>query len=145
MSWIALLFMFEIGTFPMNTFAMYEAQYIADLSGTEYVRLGVDFELWDLVFIGGEVRTYMRSPKVFGLVFESRHTGYKWGEVPFSFAVHAAHYDFHIGIRWKFLEAGFRHYCTHPIVTYAVFRDLVDYETEGAYEELYFRVTAELR
>lgn len=132
MSWLALVFAFEIGFLPMGTVETYDYHIIStnSLAGDYYATLAVEAILWDFLFIGGDVRTEMK-----------RLAGSR------DFCPHTTNYGFEAGVRLEPIEIGFRHRCIHPVVPWLrnKYSKYIDNNWEGAYEEIYLRLEAELR
>ena len=124
MSWLLFIFALEIGIIPSGTFMMYEmpAEIVHDQSA--YIQMEAELLFFDLLFVGGSIRTYVWKDEE-GISFWPWRDGYL----------------FNAGIRYKFVELGFRHYCTHPVIPYAY---PVQMNWEGAYEEIYLRFEGKL-
>ena len=124
MNWIALLFALELGIMPMGYLETYERVLPVqhNLDGAYYVDMQADVLLYDLFFIGGRTKTYMRK-RIDVLSF--------WPTT--------AEFEFNAGIRAGILEIGFRHYCMHPIVPW-LYHGGGAMQWEGGYEELYIRL-----
>ena len=129
MTWLAFFFALELGWLPSGEFAMYELGPFADIFPvryTAYTDLEAEVELFGHVFAGGGVRTSIWKLDDGGYAF--------W---PFN-----AVYRFYVGVRAGPLELGFRHFCLHPVVPYfGLAGGLYRAAWEGAYEELYVRVS----
>lgn len=124
MTWLAVLFAIEAGMVPNNGWYVYEEHrgYEADQPGY-YTTLEMEAQAW-LFFVGGSLRTDMTT------------------DTYLNYNPHWVTYDFNAGIRWEFLEVGFRHRCTHPIQTYVYNASYLKKPVvEGAYDEVYARAT----
>lgn len=53
-------------------------------------------------------------------------------------------FDINIGLRYKFIEIGFHHFCIHPMKTYYI-RKYPDINYEGGREELYLKFKGEIK
>ena len=125
MNWIALLFYLEIGLLPGNSWIAYDnAEYTAWLQEAPslYTELDAEVVIADTVFIGGNVRTDVRP-----ILIDSY--------MPYWMT-----YDFKAGVRWRAVELGFRHTCTHPIQVYAGILGLAHPAYEGGYDEMYLMI-----
>ncbi len=124
MNWIALLFALEIGMMPSGYIESYDrmppTEY--ELTGAYYVDMQADVLLYDLFFIGGRTKIYMK-----------KRTD------TISFSPDTAEFAFNAGIRAGILEIGFRHYCMHPIVPW-LYQSGGTLKWEGSYEEIYVRL-----
>ncbi len=123
MSWIALFFALEVGLLPNGFIDTYvdEGRTLL-IQNSEYLSLETELTFFNFLFVGGAVKTYMY-----------RYSGVK------DFFPSTVEYDLGLGVRFKSVELGFRHYCTHPIVPW-LYRREVSPQWEGSYEELYIRV-----
>ena len=125
MSWLVLIFALECGLIPTDNFVMYQVPIERVYDQAFYIQMEAEVELFDLLFIGGTVRTYVWK-KQEGISFWPWRDGYL----------------FKVGLRKGPFELGFRHYCTHPVIPY---RYPIQMNWEGAYEEIYFRVEGQLK
>lgn len=121
MNWLIFLFALEVGFLPQGDFIMYEKLELVPVRYSAYTDLQAEIVIGNLFFIGGGVKT--------GVWY---HDGY-------TFFPHRASYNFQAGIRRGMVEAGWRHYCFHPITP---FFEFIDYRAiwEGAYDEIYLRI-----
>lgn len=129
MSWIAVLFAIEAGFMPMNSWIEYPHTDGTAIAETYYTHLDGEALLFDAVFVGGHVTTYM-VPAEYG------------------FSPTGATYEFRAGFRFEPLDVGFRHVCgPHPVNAYPQFgvRRDIDGAFEGAYEQVYVRLEGELK
>lgn len=122
-SWLALAFSLELGFLPQGAFVIYEPPPIVyqDFSGSFYTELDARLYAWNLVYIGGGVKTFIWRD------------GSGW-----SFYPNTSIYKFAAGLEAGPVEIGFRHYCQHPTAPFmqvAVGRCVY----EGFYEELFVR------
>jgi hypothetical protein len=90
-----------------------------------YVDLDVELRAWDILFVGGNAKTYMT----------------KYAEMK-SFSPNTMEYAFTAGLRFGIVEVGFRHYCMHPVIPW-IYHIEVAPQWEGSYEELYLKITGE--
>jgi len=126
MTWVTLLFALEVGLVPSTGWLMHEDAVI--LPGTMYyTEFDAEVEMFDLLFIGGSVRTTMGK-----------------SELSRTFVPNFDEYLFQAGIRLEPLEVGFRHMCTHPVFVYIGERPQYTVEYEGWYQEVYIRIGGEL-
>lgn len=115
--WMAL----EAGYQPLGDLAMYEqARLYSERSF--YLEMQARVTIAHTLFVGGEVTTYM-SPLSLN----------NWDPTRML-------YQFNAGLRVDGIEVGFRHYCTHPVMTYLPWRRLGRQYWEGAWEQIYARV-----
>ena len=122
MNWLALIFALELGVAPNVGVLQYEPRS-HDYSRWEigYTELSAEVELFDLLFAGGGVRTYVTPAE--GLNFSPNTTVY----------------DFRAGLRRGPVEIGWRHRCFHPTIAYLPLMDVQMAGLEGGYDELYLR------
>lgn len=124
---LALIIHLEGGYMPLDSFNIYDSRRVTDQQKT-YLDIGVDFLFFNLVFIGGEVRTDIAISNDEELRF-----------YPF-----IANYCFRFGMRINDnIEIGFRHFCIHPI-TPNVISVPVNLHYEGAYEEIYIKIDVKI-
>jgi len=125
MNWLFFIFALEAGFFPNASFVMYEmpVEEVFDLG--MYVQIEAEVLFFDLFFVGGSIRTYVWK-KEEGISFWPWRDGFM----------------FNAGLRYKILELGFRHYCTHPVIPYQYPAQM---NWEGAYEEIYFRIEGRIQ
>lgn len=125
MSWLMLFFTLEVGFLPQGDMILYEADYFSycPLYWDFYTDLEAEIELFGFAFLGGGVRT----------------NEYLLGDGG-GFWPHKSAYRFFAGLRWGLLELGFRHWCIHPTIPIFKYLD-ASALWEGAYEELYLRVS----
>ena len=122
MNWLVLLFAFEVGMVPNNGWVMQEFDYHLQEQNQYYTEFEFEAEAWDTLFVGGKIKTRM---------YDSPDS---WTYKPFT-----DEYTFNAGLRFDFLEIGFRHLCTHPVIPY-IRSSGAKINYEGAYDELYFRI-----
>ena len=124
MTWLALYFALEIGLMPAGTIETYDIgrTYENMLGGDCYATLETEILLWDMFFIGGDVRTEMNKMT----------TGK-------DFIPHTMNYGITFGMRIDPIEFGFRHRCIHPVIPWMRGQG-VPMQWEGWYEEIYLRL-----
>ena len=123
MTWLAFWAALELGFLPSGTMLMYEPSVAyRDLAGQGYVQFEAEVLLLEHVFAGGSVKTFLFD--------QAREL---------SFAPTQVLYEFRAGIRIPPLEAGWRHYCTHPVMPYMPVDPGGPVLWEGSYDELYLR------
>jgi hypothetical protein len=130
MTWLALFFILELGFLPDGYIETYEMTNIADsveLTGEFYVDMNAKVTLFDLFFIGGGTKCYM----------------WKYN-VGYTFCPNTAGYSFIAGVNLGILEAGYRHYCYHPVMPWSYYRRSA-MKWEGAYSEIYVRLEGSFR
>jgi hypothetical protein len=127
MTWIALIFALELGFLPNGDLIMYEQLDLVPVQYSVYTDLQAEIEIFDLFFIGGGVWT--------GAWY---HGGY-------TFWPHRSIYSFHVGLRWKGIEAGWRHNCFHAQTPYFGF-GILDYKAiwEGGFDQVYIRISGRI-
>lgn len=120
----------EIGWLPNGTALMIEDSGIKAHQENEdeqfYTDLSADVWLFDHVFVGGSVKTYM---------FASSEE--------INFDPNQDMYTFHVGATYKGIEIGFEHMCTHPVVTYSAL-NWNDKNWEGYWEYAWLSVKEEI-
>lgn len=89
-----------------------------------YTDFGATAHFMDWLFLGGYAKTWI-TPQ------DKAET--------FSFNCFLIDYGFFFGIKWKGLEVGFRHFCSHPI-NGGTFSAKPLMEDNRAYEEIYIRL-----
>ena len=120
MNWLILLYFIELGYAPyygtLNNSVQLQDENIF------YINLDAEVVMLDYLFIGGSVKTYINN----------KPDDYKF--MPFE-----SDYMFRAGLRYKNIEAGFRHFCLHPVRPFEMY-----YEPQGStnasYEEFYIRI-----
>lgn len=129
MSWLALFFALELGIAPNIGVLQYQPEAaIASEWEVGYTQLETELELFNLLFIGGGVRTYI-TPGSSGRTFTPNTTVY----------------DFCTGLRRSPIEIGWRHRCFHPTVPYLpVFQQQIT-GLEGGYDEIYLRFEGRIK
>jgi len=125
MNWIALFFALELGIVPQAGVLMYEPEERFAMEGAFYTELEAEVLVFNTLFAGGGVRTYVTPGS----------------SVVWSFAPNTTVYDFGAGLRFKdTLELGWRHRCFHPTIAYLPLFEQEVRGMEGAYDEIYIRV-----
>lgn len=120
---LSFLFFIEAGYMPQSQVITYAApEETINSSVSLYTELGATIYFWDILFVGGSVRTHIWP-----------NTGGFWP--------HKADYLFEVGAQWGPVSAGFRHRCKHPVVPFQREGMLMVDEVQ---EELYFRVEGEI-
>ena len=126
MNWIILLYFIELGYSPFyQSLNVMEESSRINAENIYYITLDAEVVILDHLFIGGAVKTYFQDQK-------DNYTFY-----PFE-----ADYLFKAGLRFGPLEAGFRHFCLHPVRPYEMYYQPQG-STDGAYEEFYIRISSE--
>lgn len=120
-----LLFYLEIGFLPFNTWVFFDGDqkhFSIEDQYSYYTEMNAEVVAFDMVFVGGTVRTDMRPITVDN-----------WS--PFWMT-----YGFNAGFRFGLVEAGFRHSCLHPITAYSGLLGERTPIAEGGYREIYLRI-----
>ena len=126
MNWIILIYFLELGYSPFyQSLNVMEESSRINAENIYYITLDAEVVILDHLFIGGAVKTYFQDQK-------DNYTFY-----PFE-----ADYLFKAGLRFGPLEAGFRHFCLHPVRPYEMYYQPQG-STDGAYEEFYIRISSE--
>ena len=126
MNWLILLYFIELGYSPFyQSLNVMEESSRINAENIYYITLDAEVVILDHLFIGGAVKTYFQDLK--------NNKSY----YPFE-----ADYLFKAGLRFKNIEAGFRHFCLHPVRPYEMYYQPQG-STDGAYEEFYIRISSE--
>ena len=127
MNWLAFIFVLEMAALPNGFIQTYSTDIVRTEqgAGSANIKLNVEATLFDYLFIGGGITTYMRTQSS-----------------PNPFIPVDTFYYFNAGVRFKFIEAGFRHYCMHPVVPF-LYHAEISPQWEGAFEEIYLRFELE--
>lgn len=118
MTWIAILFMFEVGVAPTSQVWNHGNDNLPQIVEREEVVTdvgvrGLFFD--DFIFIGASVETRAE-------VLLDTDTWYPQGS-PYRDV-----YQFEAGLKWRGFELGWRHECSHPVVT--------NWQVPGALDQL---------
>lgn len=125
MTWLTLFFALELGFIPQAGILMYEPSEAFTFGGAFYTELEAEIMLFDILFAGGGVRTYVTP-----------------GSNRFNFSPNNAIYDFRAGLRFgDNVEVCWWHRCFHPSFPYLSFNDHKLSGVEGSYDEVYVRFT----
>lgn len=114
---LILSWLLEAGVNNSN-FVMHELENV--YKQNMYIELQIDIEFYGF-FVGGSNNTYIL-----------KDIGIK------TFSPYMVEFNFNAGYRYENIELGFKHYCTHPILTYT---DQADIMYEGGYDEFYLRIS----
>ena len=123
MSWLVLLYFIELGFSPYYN-SLNVVDNVPDRSFSEntmYVTFDAELVINKYVFVGGAIKTYMKIEDMFNYY-------------PFE-----ANYLFKAGLRYKNIEAGFRHWCGHGVRPWPIAYQPRG-STDGSYEEFYIRL-----
>jgi len=128
MNWLTLFFALELGLVPQVGVLMYEPIETFYLEGAFYTRLETELLIFNMLFVGGGVRTYIIPS----------NNGY-------TFTPNTTVYDFKTGLRFKdindsILELGWRHRCFHPTIAYLPLFEQEIKGMEGSYDKVYIRI-----
>jgi hypothetical protein len=128
MSWLALAFALEIGVLPNNVWTTYDPPATVIERPEFYQQFEARVMLWQCLFAGGSMRIY------------------DWMEEgQLNFKPNGAAFTFEVGLSFKSLEFGFRHWCgVHPITPYLE-QTPARVGPEGGYEEVYLKLTGSTR
>jgi hypothetical protein len=94
------------------------------LDAVFYADFGATAHFMDWLFLGGYAKTWVTP--------QDKNDN-------FSFNAFMVDYGFFFGVKFKGLEVGFRHFCTHP-VNGGTFYSMPLMEDNRAYEEIYIRL-----
>ena len=129
MNWLALFFALELGLVPQAGVLMYEPMETFFMEEVLYTQLEAEVLIFNTLFVGGGLRTYVTAG----------HTG-------FTFSPNNTVYDFRTGLRLgDNVEVGWWHRCFHPSFPYLSFDNCELSGVEGAYDEVYVRLSSGLR
>lgn len=118
MNLLAFVFVLELTWLPSGIIEHYSTQY--QTPNTFKTQLEAEAIFFDWIFIGGSVATFIHADRL---------DNYE----PTSLL-----YGVRMGLRHKWFEAFWRHYCQHPQKTYMRMRP--DIIWEGAYNEIGIRI-----
>jgi len=125
MHWIVFIFVLELGIAPMYSSLNVVSQetYENVTQNIGYVQFEVEATLWDFIFIGGAIKTYVQETTI-----------------PFNYHPFEDNYIFNSGFRFDVFEIGWRHLCLHPV------RPYIDYyqpqqDSNGFYDEFYLKIS----
>ena len=99
---LSLIFYIEAGYIPQSqifTYAAPETEFLEE-NNLFYTDLGATLFFWNVLYIGGSVKTYV------------------WPLATGNWSPHKTDYLFKIGAVFGILEIGFRHWCKHPMMPY---------------------------
>jgi len=123
MTWLLFLFALELGYTPNMGVLQYKPFEYYD-EPIFYTQLDCELLFFNHVFIGGGIRTYIVPSGSY-----------------FNYSPNTIVYDFKAGLRFKYFEAGINHRCFHPTFPYLPFYQQRITGLEGAYDEVYIRIT----
>lgn len=122
MNWLVLLFAVEAGLMPMAQVWNVDPPANARDDSGSYTALDAEVEIAQYLFIGGHVTTY---------VWRTDNS--------YSYKPARADYGFRAGVRFRGLELGWRHFCSHPIApNWHMIREL---PYEASYNQMYIRIS----
>ncbi len=115
---------------PLNTLFQWENSTNLILKANEnpllfYIDLNAEVVLFDTFFIGGNMRNdfYNKSDSLY-------------------FSPQTMRFKFFTGLRFKkIFEIGFNHFCFHPVIPYFGLHANPIVKWEGAYEEIYIKIS----
>jgi hypothetical protein len=120
---LSFIFYVELGYIPQSEVFTYVAPELEciDENHLFYTDLGATVFFWDILYIGGSVKTYV-WPMGFG----------EWSP-------NKADYLFKVGARFYLVEIGFRHWCKHPVIPHLYRHD--NFNTiDEVHEELFLKL-----
>jgi len=125
MNWLILLYFIELGYSPFyNSLNVLPNTYEQILNeNVYYIEFDAEVILLDYIFIGGAFKTFIQP-----------------NNRDYDFFPIENNYLFKTGLRYKKLEAGFRHLYIHPGLSSGV---VSQGQSFGAYEEFYIRISSE--
>jgi hypothetical protein len=140
MKWIGFIILIELGWLPINTVTLYDkvpAPYeksglfipsvsFAELSGLFSTTLCIDVELFGIVRVGGDVKTYVHIKTD-----------------PIGFVPIVADYGFSAGLVNLPVSVFWRHRCMHPVMVFSYQYD-PEMRWEGVYDEFGIRLEAKI-
>jgi hypothetical protein len=131
-NWLVVALAVQIGIVPQAAMWTYDPPKGLLDPVSFYQRIDVETTAWKFLVVGGTVNIHEWLP---GLKSE----GYTYlGLHPFR-----ADFDFHVGVRFAWMEAGFRQVCRHPIVPYQALLDTRP-GWDSAYQEAYVKLSWKL-
>ena len=123
MNWLILLYFIEFGYSPfyqsINVIPN-DYEYIRN-ENVYYIHFDAEILILDHLFIGGSTKTFIQS----------QNESYQFYPIEND-------YLFKAGLRFKNIEAGFRHQCNHPGDSVGVQAQGKSY---GGFEEIYIRIS----
>ena len=123
MNWLILLYFLELGYSPIYQSVNTLPYEYTQNENIYYVHFDAEVLMLDHLFIGGSTKIFMQPVK----------DNYQFFPIENDFL-------FKAGLRFKNIEAGFRHQCNHPILSNGVSSQGKSY---GVFEEFYVRVSNE--
>ena len=120
---LALLFSLEMGYAPQYqslNVIRFDNDFIQN-ENVYYITMDTEVILFDYFFIGGSVKTFIQ-PK----------------NESYQFLPIENDYLFKAGLRFKNIEAGFRHLCIHPVDNSGISSQGKSF---GGYEEFYIKIS----
>jgi hypothetical protein len=115
------------GLIPLFTFAFWNNSYTADAGAAYYMQLGIEVEHKGLFANGFIQNTFFSTD---GLYFGTDDDIYL----------------INIGYKNDFVEFGYKHCCTHPVIPYLYqYGETLEVAQEGAWDELYVKLMFEYR
>ena len=123
MNWLILLYFLELGYSPIYQSVNTLPYEYTRNENIYYVHFDTEVLMLDHFFIGGSTKIFMQPVK----------DNYQFFPIENDFL-------FKAGLRFKNIEAGFRHQCNHPILSNGVSSQGKSY---GGFEEFYVRVSNE--
>ena len=122
MNWLVLAFVLEAGLMPVAEIWNVEPPANAREDRGRYTLLDAEVEVAQYLFVGGHVTTYMWAQDD------------SWTQSPLR-----ADYGFRAGVRFRGLELGWKHFCSHPVApNWNLIREL---PYEASYDQIYIRVS----
>ena len=127
MNWLILLYFLQIGYSPAyeSLNVNENGNMLIQNENIYHITFDAEVVMFDYLFIGGATKTYFKD-------IPDNHSYY-----PFE-----SDYLFKAGLRYKNIEAGFRHFCLHPVRPYEMYYQPQE-STNASYEEFYIKIKGE--
>jgi hypothetical protein len=128
MNWLFILLSFQFVYMPNAGTTIYQspvAQETVWIKQNMYTQFDIEALAYNHIFVGGGIKTEIEPVKNM-----------------LNFMVDRSTYYFNAGFRYEAFEVGYRHLCTHSTVPYFYYYRPKLWD--GAYDEVYFKVTAKL-
>lgn len=128
MNWLVFFFALELGIVPQAGVLIYKPEEsFARIDGAIYTELEAKVLIFNTLFVGGGVRTYITPGN------------------SYAFSPNTTVYDFNTGLRFKdIVEIGWRHRCFHPTFSYMSGFEQELEGMEGSYDEIYLRIKGKI-
>lgn len=124
---VAVDYLFGVNYFANGYIHLYSAGVSNYMEGDFSVLTEVTFTFWNIFFIGGSIEVYEAFMPSAGAFYNDRIDSL-----------------FNVGLTYGMFTIGYKHMCIHPIMPFAGKRLAVNYNLEGGYDVIYFRVEGRL-